>query len=80
MEYFGFLSGIGAPELLIVLIIILLLFGSKLLPKLSRSVGETASELRKGLGKNKQQRAEAVVVDEDGRESTRPVSMRAPRV
>jgi sec-independent protein translocase protein TatA len=39
----------GAPELLIILAIVLLLFGGKKLPQLSKSVGESMRELRKGL-------------------------------
>ena len=46
--------GLGLPELIIILIILLLLFGSSKLPKLSRSIGESARELREGFeGKNK---------------------------
>ena len=45
---FGILD-LGTPELIIILAIILLLFGSKNLPKLSRSVGESIRELRKGV-------------------------------
>lgn len=41
--------GLGLPELAIILVIILLLFGSSRLPKLARSLGESASELRDGL-------------------------------
>lgn len=41
--------GLGVPELLIILVILLLLFGSTRLPKLSRSIGESAKELRNGL-------------------------------
>lgn len=41
--------GLGLPELIIILVIILVLFGSSKLPKLSRSIGESARELRKGL-------------------------------
>lgn len=41
--------GLGVPELLIILVILLLLFGSTRLPKLSRSIGESAKELREGL-------------------------------
>jgi sec-independent protein translocase protein TatA len=48
-EQFAFLD-LGAPELIIILIIILLLFGSKKLPQLSKSLGESARELKKGLG------------------------------
>ena len=36
-------------ELAIVLIIILVLFGGKKLPELSRSIGESIKELRKGV-------------------------------
>lgn len=43
------LLDLGAPQLLIILAIVLLLFGSKKLPELSRSLGESARELRKGL-------------------------------
>ncbi len=40
---------LGAPELVIILAIVLLLFGGKNLPKLSKSLGESMRELRKGL-------------------------------
>jgi sec-independent protein translocase protein TatA len=53
---FGFLD-FGTPELLIILAIILLLFGSKQLPKLTKSFGESIRELRKSVsdepGENK---------------------------
>ena len=39
----------GAPELLIILAILLFFFGGKKLPQLSKSVGESMRELRKGL-------------------------------
>lgn len=41
--------GIGVGELLIILLIVLLLFGSTKLPELSRSIGEALKELRSGL-------------------------------
>ena len=40
----GLFGGLGAPELLIVLFIILLLFGGKKLPELARSLGNAVSE------------------------------------
>lgn len=43
------LLDLGTPQLLIILAIVLLLFGSKKLPELSRSLGESMQELRKGL-------------------------------
>lgn len=39
----------GMPELVIILAIVLLLFGGKKLPELSKSVGESMKELRKGI-------------------------------
>lgn len=40
---------IGVPELLIVLAVILLLFGSTRLPKLARSLGQASKEFKKGV-------------------------------
>jgi sec-independent protein translocase protein TatA len=40
----------GLPELIIILVILLLLFGSTRLPKLSRSIGQSAKELKEGFG------------------------------
>ena len=40
---------IGWPELIIVLVILLLLFGSSKLPKLTRSIGESAKNLKDGF-------------------------------
>lgn len=39
---------LGVPELLIILVIVLLLFGSKKLPDLARSLGRSLSEFKKG--------------------------------
>ena len=46
--------GLGLPELLIILLVVLLLFGAKRLPILSKNLGESARSLRDGFtgGKN----------------------------
>ena len=41
--------GLGLPELIIILVVLLLLFGSTKLPKLAKSIGESAGELKKGF-------------------------------
>jgi sec-independent protein translocase protein TatA len=43
------MPNIGAPELIIILVILLLLFGAKKLPELARSIGSSAKELRNGM-------------------------------
>jgi sec-independent protein translocase protein TatA len=40
---------IGAPEILIVLLIVLIIFGGSQLPKLARSLGSAQKEFKKGL-------------------------------
>lgn len=40
------MAGLGAPELLIVLVVLLLLFGGAQVPKLARSLGQAQREFR----------------------------------
>ena len=42
--------GMGMPELLIILVVILLIFGPKNLPKLGSALGKTVKTLREGIG------------------------------
>jgi sec-independent protein translocase protein TatA len=41
--------GLGAPELLIILAVVLLLFGGTRLPKLARSLGQASKEFKAGV-------------------------------
>lgn len=43
------MGSLGAPELLIILAIVLLLFGSTRLPKMARSLGQASKEFKKGI-------------------------------
>ena len=43
------MPNIGVPELVVVLVILLLLFGAKKLPELARSIGDSSKELRKSI-------------------------------
>jgi len=45
----GFIGMPGAPELLIVLFIALLLFGGAKLPSLMRNLGKSANEFKRGM-------------------------------
>jgi sec-independent protein translocase protein TatA len=42
------MAGLGAPELLIVLVIVMLIFGGAKLPQLARSLGEAKREFHDG--------------------------------
>lgn len=43
--------GLGTPELILILLIVLLIFGGSQLPKLARSLGSASREFRDGLEK-----------------------------
>lgn len=43
------IPGVGFPELIIILVIVLLLFGPKRLPQLGKSIGKTVKSLREGM-------------------------------
>jgi sec-independent protein translocase protein TatA len=45
----GLFDQLGAPEILIILAVFLLLFGAKKLPELARSLGKSSTEFKKGL-------------------------------
>jgi sec-independent protein translocase protein TatA len=45
----AFIKNIGGPELIIVLVVVLLVFGAAKLPQLARSLGASAKEFKKGV-------------------------------
>ena len=49
------MGGIGVPELAIILVILLLLFGGKKLPGLASSIGTSLKEFRKATDDAEQQ-------------------------
>jgi sec-independent protein translocase protein TatA len=53
------MPSIGVPELIIILIVVLLLFGSTRLPKLARSLGEASREFKKGVNEREDEEASA---------------------
>lgn len=40
---------IGTPELIIILLVLLLLFGAKRIPEIARSIGRSLNQFKKGL-------------------------------
>jgi len=49
---------LGPTELIIILVIVLLLFGTTRLPKLARSLGEASNEFKKGAAEKDRELAE----------------------
>ncbi|MBA3242211.1 MAG: twin-arginine translocase TatA/TatE family subunit [Acidobacteria bacterium] len=46
------MPNIGITELIIILVILLLLFGSTRLPQLAKGMGKSIREFKKGIGEN----------------------------
>lgn len=43
------LGPIGLPELLIILVVVLLIFGPRRIPEMAKGIGQSVREFRKGL-------------------------------
>jgi sec-independent protein translocase protein TatA len=63
---------IGVPELIIILIVLVLLFGARKLPELARSIGRSTSEFKRGMKEG------ASEEDEPGPSAEPPPSDRPP--
>jgi sec-independent protein translocase protein TatA len=62
---------LGAPELLIILLVVLLLFGGAKLPKLARSLGQAQKEFKDGV-------AEGSRADDTGQSAAPPAPPSPP--
>lgn len=49
LDALAFLQNIGFPELLVILLIVLLLFGAARLPEIARSLGKSIHAFKKGV-------------------------------
>lgn len=56
--------GLRAPELIIILVVVLIIFGPKNLPKLGKSLGSTVKNIREGMEGDDKKESEEVVVEE----------------
>ena len=65
--------GMGVPELLIILVVILLIFGPKNLPKLGSALGKTVKNLRECMGdyKKAEEEVDEVEVEEDDEDAAK---------
>lgn len=63
MTVLGALPTLGGPELIVILVIFILLFGAKKLPELGSSVGKSIKNFKRGVDEGQE-------VPEDERQTT----------
>lgn len=76
----AFIEGIGGPELMMILFIILLLFGANKLPELARGMGKSIKEFKRAASGVEEQFKEALEEKHETPESKRfaPVPPKPP--
>ena len=52
--------GLGVPELVVIFLIVIVLFGASRLPQLGRGLGEGISNFKKGLGSGDEDHREKI--------------------
>jgi TatA/E family protein of Tat protein translocase len=74
------LGSIGMPELIVIFVIALIIFGPRKLPELGRSLGKGINEFKRASNELKSTFEEEVRVEEQrNAERTRPVEHAQPR-
>ena len=64
----GMIAGLGIPELLLIIVIVLIIFGPKRLPQLGSSLGKTVKNIREGMEEDDEPADDAEDVYEDDEE------------
>ena len=70
---FAFIDGLGGPEMMLVLVIVLLLFGGKKLPEFARGMGKTVREFKKAAAGVEEEFKRAL--EEEERKNATPAIM-----
>jgi sec-independent protein translocase protein TatA len=68
---------IGTGEIIIIVVVLVLLFGSRKLPELARSIGKSARELRRGMREGDEDEDDTDP-DDTGSENRTPREDRGP--
>ena len=57
--------GVGMPELVVIMLVVLLLFGAKKIPEIARSLGKSINAFKKGL-KETEEEIKSIGKDDGG--------------
>jgi sec-independent protein translocase protein TatA len=73
MDSLAFLQNLGAPELMIILLIVLLLFGANKVPQMMKGFGQGIREFKKGMNEDEKGKGETQAsTDESKNKPTDP--------
>ncbi len=78
LTFLAFFSTVGIPELLIILLVILLLFGSSKIPQLMRSMGSGISQFKKGIKEGEKDAEEERKAEEAKKDEGKKDEAKAP--
>ena len=62
------IGGLGTPEIIIIALIVLLLFGGKKIPELMKSVGKGIKSFKKGMNEDDDKTEKISSEEKDGKE------------
>jgi sec-independent protein translocase protein TatA len=80
MSLFALLPNLGGPDLIIILLIILVLFGAKKLPELARGMGSAIKEFQKAKDQFTDELHSAGKTDADKTAEVRTPAATVPRI
>lgn len=80
MNFLALLSNFGGPDLIIILLIVLVLFGAKKLPELARGMGQAVKEFQKAKDEFSDELHNAGRTDTPAKPDVRAAQATIPRI
>ncbi|MFZ9681586.1 MAG: twin-arginine translocase TatA/TatE family subunit [Cephaloticoccus sp.] len=76
-DFLAFIEGVGGPELMMIMFIVLLLFGGQKLPEFARGLGKTMREFKKAAGNVEDEFKRAMDEVEEKPKAAKPTALPA---